>query len=375
MEKLYTELGYPSKTRFLAEVRKRKLSIAEAKKYLNSQIEETIFHPQDVTVQGTIKLGAWTYGLIIDMQDMSRYSKQNKGYNWLFNCVEYRTRYAWSFPTKTKSPKELAGHLEKIIKQLPNYDTAFIKVVSDKGKEFMGDVTKVEQKYHVTHKWNVVAGEAGPFGRKSSKPVEAYNKTVWLMLRRFWAHREVRTKKKNYEYLSELPHLVETYNNRVHSTTGKVPAKALDELNHEDLPPIVVDLNAFVEGTKHELSIGDKVRIAKKVATFAKKTTAQTYGSKIHTVKGFNGQFVVLENNAEYLENALLKVDGVAQPEPIDKTEHRTIQKNNKTKRSLNRMNVKVGHEVEDIRDGEVILKKRMQPAAAKRQSKPVQRF
>ena len=52
-----------------------------------------------------------------DLVDMVKYSKVNKGYKYIFTNIDIFSKYAWSFPLKTKPIKDIKPCFEKIFKQ------------------------------------------------------------------------------------------------------------------------------------------------------------------------------------------------------------------------------------------------------------------
>ena len=52
-----------------------------------------------------------------DLVDMVKYSKVNRGYKYIFTNIDIFSKYAWSFPLKTKTIKDIKPYFEKIFKQ------------------------------------------------------------------------------------------------------------------------------------------------------------------------------------------------------------------------------------------------------------------
>ena len=52
-----------------------------------------------------------------DLVDMSKYSRVNRGYKYIFTNIDIFSKFAWSFPLKTKTIKEIKSCFEKIFKQ------------------------------------------------------------------------------------------------------------------------------------------------------------------------------------------------------------------------------------------------------------------
>ena len=49
-----------------------------------------------------------------DLVDMTRYSRMNKGYKYIFTNIDIFSKYVWSFPLKTKTVKEVKPCFQKI---------------------------------------------------------------------------------------------------------------------------------------------------------------------------------------------------------------------------------------------------------------------
>ena len=52
-----------------------------------------------------------------DLVDMVKYSKVNRGYKYIFTNIDIFSKYAWSFPLKTKTIKEIKSCFQKIFKE------------------------------------------------------------------------------------------------------------------------------------------------------------------------------------------------------------------------------------------------------------------
>ena len=49
-----------------------------------------------------------------DLVDMTKYSKINKGYKYIFTNIDIFSKYAWSFPLKSKTIKDIKPCFQKI---------------------------------------------------------------------------------------------------------------------------------------------------------------------------------------------------------------------------------------------------------------------
>ena len=57
-----------------------------------------------------------------DLVDMVKYSKVNRGYKYIFTNIDNFSKYAWSFPLKTKTIKEIKSCFQKIFKNRKPYE-------------------------------------------------------------------------------------------------------------------------------------------------------------------------------------------------------------------------------------------------------------
>ena len=52
-----------------------------------------------------------------DLVDMQKYSRVNKGYKYIFTNIDIFSKYAYAFPLKTKTIKEIKSCFQKIFKE------------------------------------------------------------------------------------------------------------------------------------------------------------------------------------------------------------------------------------------------------------------
>ena len=136
-----------------------------------------------------------------DLVDMQKYSKVNRGYKYIFTNIDIFSKYAWSFPLKAKTVKEIKSCFQKILKERkPSYiwsdqESSFFS------KEMLNFFKDNNVKIYYTHS-DLKAVIIERFNRslrelmmKSS--VKNNNNTVWYNI---------------------LPDLINAYNNRYHQT-------------------------------------------------------------------------------------------------------------------------------------------------------------
>ena len=221
-----------------------------SKKWLNEQLTYQIHKPvktkyptrkyslRDVDVQ-----------FQADLVDMTKYAKYNKGIKWMLTCIDLFSRYAWAYPLKSKSARDVLAVLKKIFAERRPSEL----FQTDEGKEFfnkpVGDYLKSLNIHHFAVK-----------SKMKAAMVERWHRTL---KRRMW---RVFTKRGTYKWLDILPDLVDSYNRSKHSAIGMAPINV--KPNNEKLKKL--QYLKSPKNVKFKFQIGDSVRISKVKGIFAK---------------------------------------------------------------------------------------------------------
>ena len=133
-----------------------------------------------------------------DLVDMQKCFRVNKGYKYIFTNIDIFSKYAWAFPLKTKTVKEIKSCFQKIFKERkPSYiwsdhESAFFS------KEMLQFFKDNNIKIYYTH------------SHLKAVIIERFNKSlIELMMKSF-------VKNNNTVWYNILPDLIKTYNNRYH---------------------------------------------------------------------------------------------------------------------------------------------------------------
>ena len=182
----------------------------------------------------------WAADLLI----MNQYSRQNRGFNYIFNVIDTFSKYLFAVPLKTKSGGEVAKAFEKIIKQSKRCPT---KLHVDRGKEFVNkDFQSVLDKHGVTmyHTFNV----------EKSAIAERVNRTINEKLKLQF---EISQK---FKWLDVLSKVVKEYNESdVHRSIGTTPSSVTAK-NEDEIREKLFPLKKF-QLDKPTFQVGQPVRI------------------------------------------------------------------------------------------------------------------
>lgn len=188
-----------------------------------------------------------------DLVDMQKYSRINKGYNFLLTVIDNVSKYAWGIPLKNKTGSELS----KALKNLFDEGRVPKNLHVDKGTEFYNQhVKRLLESYNV-HIYST-------FSEKKASICERFNRTLKNMM---WRQFSIQGSNK---WIEILPELISRYNKSKHRSIQMRPIDVRAE--HEE--QLVKLLNkSKLRVKKPKFKVGDHVRISKYKGVFEKGYT------------------------------------------------------------------------------------------------------
>lgn len=305
LQKLYAYHGYPSATEFKSIAKKAGFDKTLISDFIAGSASTSIYKRRKVT-RGHYSHSQYRYCFMIDLMDVSKYAAHNRGIHWLLNIVEWHSGKVWSIPLKTKNAKPIADAVQAIIESLKNHLAIPLRIVSDRGTEF-NLLKKYVDSTHPNLSWLYTTDT-----RKSTRPVERFNRTVWTAIARYWA-RPDNTGKNKFEFVSFLPGMISRYNQRIHPRTKQTPDGAYADGFESYIP--LGDLATGNIDLVLPINVGDSVRIYNPIATFDKKSVTPTYGDKVFTVTKISNYKYTLDGHPKKFEaHELMKVPPLQNP-------------------------------------------------------------
>lgn len=265
---------------FSKEIKSKKISRQNIKKFLLEQETYTLHRPfikkfkrSKVMVSGIDDV--WQ----ADLVDVSKISKNNKGFKFLLTVIDVFSKFAWVEPIKKKTSHEIVKAFKKIIvNRKPN------KIQTDKGTEFLN---KDVQDYLNKNNFKIYTTNS----ELKASIVERFNRTLKEKMWRYF------TFKNNDKYTDVLDDLIHSYNNTYHRTIKTKPY--LVSLKNESI--IYKNIYGYDKQIgddsiiEPKFTIGDKVRISKNKKIFEKGYTPNW------TREIFQIQNVILKNPPIYI--------------------------------------------------------------------------
>ena len=229
------------------------LSIKEIESFLASNESYTV-HREFKNQQRNPSFSHFKrYQFQIDLADVRQLSKANKGVNYLLNCVDTFTRYAFTRPLFNKTAAATLDGFKSILEESGHP----IHIVSDKGSEIVNKSFKAfceKNNINLFHNYTSV----------HASYVERFNRTLKQLMYKYM------TENETDKYIDKLQDLIRSYNNRKHRIIGMTPAEAELPENHKKVSENLNKYHLSVKKRKQKFVPGQLVRIAKQKTVFSR---------------------------------------------------------------------------------------------------------
>lgn len=220
-----------------------------------------------------------------DLIDMRNYS--DKGYNYILTIIDTGSKLAMAAPLKKKTGVAVSTALESVFK-----NSKFIpqKFQTDKGTDFFNVHVK-----KILNKWNVQ--HYSTYSPLKASIVERFNRTL---KNKMWKNFSM---KGSYTWVSDLPRLINEYNNTMHRSIGMKPIN----VTKKDEFHILQMLNKpKYEKKTTKFTDGDMVRLSKTKHAFA-KGYLPNYTTEIFKINKVHKTYDVPMFTLEDLQGNLIK--------------------------------------------------------------------
>lgn len=187
----------------------------------------------------------------IDLVEMIPFSKMNKGYKYLLTGIDTFSKYAFAYPVKTKTSKEICSVMKK---NFELYKTHPKNIQSDQGKEFFNKDFNILMKKHKINHYHT-------FTVLKASICERFNRTLKTLMWKMFSMRG------HYKWIDKIESLVNQYNNTYHRTIKMKPSE-VNKLNEIHLLETVYNFPKTFP--KPKFKKGDHVRISRYKGIFFK---------------------------------------------------------------------------------------------------------
>ena len=200
----------------------------------------------------------------MDLLEFRKYSRENRGYNYILCAIDAFTKKLWTFPLKSKSAEEVhTAVFYFLMRERPE------KIQTDQGTEFINATLqeteeRMDPPIQHYHTWSI----------KKASIVERVQRTLRNRLGKIWEA------EGNHQWIDVLPAITKSYNNSVHRSIGMRPNDVGPEhhqLIYNRLYPEPTAAQALKDAREarritNHLQVGDYVRMLEYRKLFRKES-------------------------------------------------------------------------------------------------------
>ncbi|XP_052794459.1 uncharacterized protein LOC128227719 [Mya arenaria] len=198
---------------------KYKLGMHRIRQFLHDQESYSLQKPVRRRFQRNHVISAGKDDLwMADLVDMVKFEKWNDDYKYILLVIDTFSKYVWLRPLRQKTVEEVTDAFADIF-QNSGRDPA--KLITDKGQEF-----KAKRVQDLMRKFDVHYFPTQNETKASTS--ERAILTIKQKLYRYFNHKD------NYNYISVLQNIADSYNNTYHRTIDMQPAD-VKENNQEEV--------------------------------------------------------------------------------------------------------------------------------------------
>lgn len=267
--KAYNDVGF-SKSKVYKKLKKDGVVVTQKQvnEVLSKQDTEQLHKIQKKATGGHITAFSVDELWQVDLLDMFKFSKKNKGYKWILISVDVFTRQAAAIPVKSKSKDDMHEAMETLLK-----GGAPVEIMSDNGVEFMNNkVQELLRTKAVNHNVNAVGDH------KALAVIDSFSRTLKAMLHKHFTH------SKDTVWVDKLDEFLNIYNKNDHTglPADLAPDDTIQTVENETGVRIQNE-EKQTKSIKSDISVGSRVR-ERIIKTF-KKGTEASFSKEIYTVK------------------------------------------------------------------------------------------
>jgi hypothetical protein len=163
-----------------------------------------------------------------DIFVLDKYSKQNKGYGYIFAVVDVFSRKAYAYPMNKKALKNTTAALKRFFDEsdVGKYKTGFRVIISDSDSAFLGGKDSTEERIFqkVLDDHDCIHDTVPSGDHKALGIIDRWARTLKTILTKVFLENG------NTRWSDELDTIVDNYNNKPHDTLDvHTPNKALTD--------------------------------------------------------------------------------------------------------------------------------------------------
>jgi transposase InsO family protein len=300
LEKYYKQFNFPASSTFLKQLKLQ--GIQKTKKEIDEFLANRV-EQQQTTIQSNRKS---TLGKIVayrplsmiqmDIFDLRKYARSNKGYKYILCIIDVFTRKVWTYKMLQKDNVNVQASFQNFLEKSGIQSNTPSILMSDNDSTFMNATFQsILEKNKIIHQPNIIDDHL------ALGLIDRFARTIKTIFTRLFLQAG---NKDNW--IDNIDEIVDNYNNSGHTAILNIsPNEAFLKKKFKKIYDINYEKSKFNLSIS-DIEVNDKVRI--KIKGQFRKGTEARYSDEVYTVKKVRGNTVTLNDDKIYKRQSLLIV-------------------------------------------------------------------
>jgi hypothetical protein len=345
LEKYYKQFNFPASSTFVKQLKNEGIKITkkEIDDFLAKRVEQqqTTIQPNRKKLLGKIVAYRPLSLIQMDIFDMQKFARTNKGYKYILCIIDVFTRKVWAYKMIKKDNENVQESFGTFLRNSTVQKHTPTILMSDNDPTFTNDTFQfILEKNKIIHQPNIIDDH------HALGLIDRFARTLKTIFTRSF----VQTNSTNW--IDHIDEIVANYNNNGHTAIDNIkPNEAFLEKNFKKIYNINYEKSLFNISVS-DIDVNDKVRIKLK-GKFRKGTDAR-YTDEVYTVTKVRGNSITLDDDKVYKRSSLL----IVPPTTVsnEKNVIVRVQRQNKIARNINKEGLDVANIVLNKRRRDTLL-------------------
>jgi hypothetical protein len=300
LEKYYKQFNFPASSTFVKQLKNEGIKITkkEIDDFLVSRVEQ-----QQTTIQSNRKklLGKIVayrpLSLIqMDIFDMRKFKRSNRGYKYILCIIDVFTRKVWTYAMKKKDNDNVQKNFQNFLDDSGIQSNTPIILMSDNDATFISESFQVIlRENNIIHQPNIIDDH------HALGLIDRFARTIKTIFTRLFLQPG-----NEGNWIDHIDERVENYNNNGHTAIDNIkPNDAFLKKKFKKIYDINYEKSKFNLSVS-DIEVNDKVRI--KLKGIFRKGTEARYSDEVYTVTKVRGNSITLDDDKVYKRSSLLIV-------------------------------------------------------------------
>jgi hypothetical protein len=231
----------------------------------------------------------------MDIFDLRKYARSNKGYKYILCIIDVFTRKVWTYKMIKKDNDNVQESFQNFLEKSGIQSNTPSILMSDNDSTFMNETfQRILEKNKIIHQPNIIDDH------HALGLIDRFARTIKTIFTRLFLQDDL------YNWIDNIDEIVDNYNNTGHTAIDNIsPNEAFSKKYLKKIYDINYEKSKFNLSIS-DIEVNDKVRI--KIKGQFRKGTEARYSDEVYTVKKVRGNSVTLNDDKIYKRQSLLIV-------------------------------------------------------------------